>query len=138
MPFETFMRQRAPVTGDPTVTIQKRGTLSLNVPAYVALGSPDAVELLFDREQRLMALRAVDPSAESAYPIRPLGRGSTWLVSGKAFMKFYGIETGGARRWAGRIEDGLLILDLKEPGTDVSIGGRNQEADTHSERPLFG
>lgn len=136
MSFETFMRQRAPVTGEPSVTIQKRGTLSLNVPAYSALGSPEAVELLFDRDQRLMALRAVDPSAESAYPIRPLGRGSTWLVSGKAFTKYYGIETGSAHRWTGRVEDGLLIVDLKEPGTDVSMG-RSQDADTDLERPKF-
>jgi len=127
MSFETFMRQRAPVTGDPSVTIQKRGTISLNTPAYTALGRPEAIELLFDRDQRLMAMRGVDPEAPSAYPIRPLGRGSTWLVSGKAFMNYYEIPTGTATRWPAKAEpDGLLVIDLKEPGTVVS-GNRLQE-----------
>jgi hypothetical protein len=126
MSFETFRRQRAPTTRDPAVTIQKRGTLSLNLPAYAALGQPEAIELLFDRGQRLMGLRGVDPSADSAYVVRPLGRGnSTWLVSGKAFMNYYGIDTEVARRWTGRLEDDLLVLDLKEPGTEVSAGQKS-------------
>jgi hypothetical protein len=133
MPFERFMRQRAPRTPDPAVTIQKRGTLSLNAAAYVALGSPEAVELLYDREQRLMALRGIEASAESAYPLRPMGTGSTWLASGKAFMNYYGIDVGTAQRYNGRMEDDLLIVDLKEPGTDVSID-RDRKPPPTSER----
>jgi len=121
MAFETFKRQRAPITGDPAVTIQKRGTLSLNVPAYKALGSPEAVELLYDRDQNLMGLRKVDPATDHAYIVRPLGKGgSNWLISGKAFTTYYGISIGVARRWLGRMEDDLLVFDLKEPGTEVA------------------
>jgi len=81
------------------------------------VGSPEAIELLYDVRSALVALRGVDASPESAYPLRALGRGNTWLASGKAFMKYYGIRVGTARRWIGRIEDDLLIVDLKEPAS---------------------
>jgi hypothetical protein len=140
MAFETFMRQRVPISAEPSVTIQKRGTLSLNVPAYAALGEPEAVELLYDRERDLMALRKAESGTDSAYVVRPLGKGnSTWLISGKAFTSYYGIKTGIARRWSGRFEDGLLIVDLSVPGVDVS-GNRNRQHAPEpqaSERSLF-
>lgn len=128
MPFEVFKRQRAPVTTEAAVTIQKRGTMSFNAPAYEALGLPKAVELLYDREDRVMGLRKVDPSADHAYKIRPLGKGNTtWLLSGTAFTAYYGIPTDVARRWTGEVnEDGVLVLDLKQPGTEVAAN-RNRE-----------
>lgn len=121
MAFETFKRQRAPVSQDPAVTIQKRGTLSLNAPAYAGLGSPNAVELLYDREASLIGIREVDPSTEHAYMVRPLGKGgNNWLISGRAFTAYYGIPTGTARRWPGRIDNDVLVVDLKEPGAEVT------------------
>ena len=128
MPFEVFHRQRAPVTDDPTVTIQKRGNISINVPAYIALGSPQSVELLYDRDERLIAIRKVDPSAPSAYVMRPLAARrktpqppSSYLVSGIAFTSYYAIPTDVARRWIAHVaEDDMLVVDLKEPGTEVT------------------
>jgi len=40
-------------------------------------------------------------------------------------MNYYGIDTEVARRWTGRLEDDLLVLDLKEPGTEVSAGQKS-------------
>ncbi len=137
MPFETFKRQRAPATGEPAITIQKRGTFSLNLPAHSALEAPEAVELLYDRERRLVALRKVDPSTEHAYVVRPLGKGnSTWLISGMAFAAYYGIVTDIARRWIGRLEDGMLVIDLNEPGTEVT-SGRGTKSVERSEKLRF-
>jgi hypothetical protein len=127
MAFETFKRQRAPISVDPAVTIQKRGTLSLNGAAYRALNEPEAVELLYDRDQKLMGLRKAEPSTGHAYVVRPLGKGgSNWLISGKAFTTYYDIPIGVARRWAGHVENDLLIVDLKEPGLEVT-SNRNPE-----------
>lgn len=120
MAFETFKRQRAPVTQEPAITIQKRGTLSGNRPAYEALDSPEAVELLFDRDERLIGIRKADPSTEHAYVVRPLGKGSTWMVSGTAFVAYYGIDTEVARRWTAQVEDDVLVVDLKQPGAEVT------------------
>lgn len=130
MAFETFKRQRAQVSAEPAVTIQKRGTLSLNVAAYNALEQPDAVELLYDRAQQLVALRKVVVGTPHAYPVRQLGSGptpSTWLISGKAFASYYGIDVETARRWVAKLEpDGMLVLDLKTPSTPVP-GNRPSE-----------
>jgi hypothetical protein len=127
MPFETFKRQRTPVTDEPAITIQKRGAISINPPAYAALGEPEHLELLFDREERLMGLRKVDSTVPHAYQVRPLGKsGTTHLVSGTAFMAWYGIETETARRWMAQMADDVLVIDLKEPGIEV-IGNRSRE-----------
>jgi len=132
MPFETFTRQRPPTVRDPAVTIQKRGALSLNRPAYEALDSPEAAELLFDREERLIGIRKADPSADHAMPVRPLGKhGGNWLISGRTFTLYYDIPTESARRWIARQDGDMLVLDLKEPGTEI-VGARSREraADT--------
>lgn len=120
MAFETFKRQRAPITTDPAITIQKRGTMSLNAPAYEALEQPKYVELLFDRDERLIGFRKVDESIRHAYIVRPLGRGTTHMVSGTAFLAYYGIDFDTARRWVARQEDDLLVVDLKQPGIEVT------------------
>ena len=49
--FETFTRRMVPLVKKPTVTIQKRGTLSFNKAAQVALGEPEAVELLYYKKK---------------------------------------------------------------------------------------
>src|ERR1700730_4600035 len=112
MGFEAFKRQRAPLTGDPAITIQKRGNFSLNPAAYSLLGEPKAVELLYDSERRLIGLRKAPEDSEFAYMVRPLGgqrkrnTGNTsWLISGMAFAAYYGIDTEIARRWNCRLED---------------------------------
>lgn len=130
MAFETFKRQRAPVTDQPAITIQKRGSISINPPAYEALGRPEHVELLYDREQQLIGIRKVAADVPHAYVVRPLGKSeTTHLVSGTAFMAWYGIETETARRWNARPEgEDMLVIDLKEPGIEVTGNRSSQEA----------
>mgnify|MGYP001362516550 CR=1 FL=1 len=130
MPWETFKRQRFTPSSDPHITIQKKGIFSLNRAAYDALGSPDTVELLYDREARLIALRKVAKSVTHAYKVRAFGKsGMTWLVSGAAFMNYYDIPWSGPVRRTARAEKDMLVLDLNDPGLVVSpTGGRSQKA----------
>jgi hypothetical protein len=116
----TFNRRAAPVTKQPLVTIQKRGTLSLNGAAYEALGEPAAVELLYDLTERLVGFRPVDPEATHAYVPRRQGRAANYLVSGSAFTKYFDIETDTAMRYTAEKVDGVLVVDLKQPGTDAT------------------
>ena len=121
MPFEVFNRQRPPLHREPYVTIQRRGTMSLNAAAHEALGSPEAVELLFDRQERLMGMRKISPKAEHAYAVRPSGKkASSFLVAGMAFSQYYDIPRDVARRWPAELRDGVLIVDLKSPATEVT------------------
>lgn len=117
MPFETFTRQRR--VGQPFVTIQKKGVLSLNRAAFEALEGPDAVELLYDSEARLVALRKVDSSVDHAYHVRaPVENHATWLISVGAFVNYYEIDTSRSVRRAARMEGDLLVIDLNDPGVE--------------------
>jgi hypothetical protein len=118
MPFETFTRQRR-MDQQPYVTLQKKGSISLNRAAFEALNNPEAVELLYDREANLMALRPVDSSVEHSYTVRaPAGSHGTWLVAGGAFASYYDIDISASARRAARVEGDLLIVDLNDPGVD--------------------
>jgi hypothetical protein len=41
-------------------------------------------------------------------------------VSGSAFTKYFDIETDIARRYPAEVVDGVLVVDLKQPGTDAT------------------
>lgn len=45
---------------EPFVTVQKRGTITVNASAHAAVGEPDAVELLLDRNDHVLGLRPRD------------------------------------------------------------------------------
>jgi hypothetical protein len=103
--------------------------MSLNTPAYEALGSPDFVELLYDRKERLIGLQKAGAAVPHAYLVRPLGKsGTTHVVSGTAFLAYYGIKTHTARRWIAERRDDMLVLDLKRPGAEVSSHRRRGTA----------
>jgi hypothetical protein len=116
MPFETFMRQRR-MEPQPFVTIQKKGVISLNRAAFEALESPEAVELLYDGDERLVALRKTDPSLEHAHHVRtPVENHATWLISCSGFVNYYEIDASVSIRRAARKEGDLLIINLNDPG----------------------
>lgn len=132
MPFEVFKRQMAPLAKRPFVTIQKKGILSLNASAHAQLGDPDAVELLFDREERKIGIRAIDANAEHAYAIRSMGKaGSSWLISAIAFADYYQVPTEIARRYPVDVQDNILIVDLNGPSTEI-VSNRNKSRNTRS------
>jgi hypothetical protein len=115
MAFEEFTKKTARAAGTAYVTIQKRGVISLNHAAYTALGEPEAVTLLYDRERQLVGFRPADPKSEHAYLVRVNTRGTSHLVTGTLFTNHYGISTETARRWQARmIEDDIMAIDLTE------------------------
>lgn len=120
--FETFSRDMVPLKAPPHVTVQKRGTISLNRSAFLLLGSPDAVELLYDREQSMLGLRPIDPGADSAYRVRRSSNSSSgpWVISAMAFTKFYDIDTTTSLRWAAYLEKDTLCADLSRAGVPVT------------------
>jgi hypothetical protein len=127
VPFETFQRQRMRRGREPFLTIQRKGVFSLNRAAYEAMGSPEAVELLYDPEAQLIGLRNIDRNVEHAYLVRGSGgRGgdSTFLISGTAFTNYYEIDTSTTTRRAVRMMDGMLVVDLTDPGTKITSNRR--------------
>jgi hypothetical protein len=110
------------------VTLQKRGAISLNASAHRALGAPPSVELLYDRVQRIIGLRPVDPGVPNAYPVRPATTASgPFVVSAMAFTRYYEIDTTVTRRWEAYVEDGVLCVDLtSEPTARATPANRKQ------------
>jgi hypothetical protein len=112
MPFEEFTKKMAREADAPYVTIQKRGVIALNHSAFVALGEPNAVVLLFDAERQAVGLRAAAANVEHAYKVRLNTKGSSHLVTATLFTNHYGISTQVARRWEAQMEGDILTIDL--------------------------
>lgn len=70
MGFEVFDKRMTPMAKAPSVTIQKRGVISLNKAAHQLIDSAQTVELLFDPDRRVVALRPADDSSPHAYAVR--------------------------------------------------------------------
>lgn len=126
--FEVFRKRMAPLVKHPYVTMQKRGVISMNAAAHAAMGNPKAVELLYDSDEKVIGLRPAEESSEHAYPVRGTAShsDSTFMVSGTAFTKYYGIDTSVSVRRSASIQDGILCIDLKDPGTPI-VGNRARE-----------
>jgi hypothetical protein len=121
MPFEVFDKRAATATKSPMATIQKRGLFSINKAAYDLLGAPEAVELLYDPEEKLIGFRPVAPTSPRAFPVRSQGaNASTFMIAGRAFAQHYGLNTETARRYAVEMRDDILVIDLKSDSVDVT------------------
>ncbi len=124
--FEEFDRRAAPPPVAPFVTLQRRGLISLNKTAYLAMGSPEAVTLLYNPEKRLIALRPADVKSPRAYPVRPQSSGGTYLVAGSAFTQHHGIDTQVARRYGASVNGNIVVVDLNQDAPEVT-GPRARE-----------
>lgn len=127
--FEVFERKNAKPSRDPTLTITVRGTLNLNEPAYKLLGTPEAVVLLWEPQEHVVALRPVGKDAPNSYLVRPLGKsGHSWTVSAWEFSAWIKADLSAARRYPLKLEDGLGCADLNGPVTIVggNRGSRRQ------------
>lgn len=121
MGFESFDRRAAVASKHPYVTMQRRGPFSFNQAAFELMGSPEAVELLYDRDTERVGFRPIDPGRPRAFPVRAQGKNSvTHVVAGQSFAKHYEIDTSVARRYAVTMEKGMLILDLRGDSIDVT------------------
>lgn len=118
--WTAFDRRSRPLTEDALVTIQARGTFSVNLAARAGIGDPEAVELLYDEAERLIGFRPVDSSHPRAYALRKQGHANNWIIGGQAFCKAFKIETDHAVRYVAAIDEGVLVVDLKQPGTDAT------------------
>src|SRR3954466_7596810 len=109
--FEVFKGQRV-VRNAPAVTLQRTGLVSLNRAAFEALGEPEAVELLFDRDHWVIGMRPTCLDCAYAHPVRKQSTGSGFVISGRGFTQHYGIPIERATRYPAELKDGILTVDL--------------------------
>lgn len=133
--FETFVKGLSTRSRRPTVTIQRRGVMSFNPAAYEALGSPEAVEFLYNPTRKVIAIRPVDASQVShAVIFRGVGgkaaakRGTgAMILAAIAFCQTYDIDTTESIRRDVTVQDDVLFIDLNDPGV-VIRGNRGSRA----------
>ncbi len=111
--FEVFKGRDSRAGTEPLVTMQRGGIYSLNQAAHEALGRPEFVELLFDRNDRVMGFRNVPRGVTHAYKVRGQANSSSFLVTGRAFNQYFGITVDKARRYPVTMIDDVMAVDLK-------------------------
>lgn len=137
MGFEIYKKGSAPVATVPAVTVQKRGLISLNRTAYALIGNPEAVELLWDADRKVIGLRASELTNPNAYPARPQSLGSDKgpiLVAGNMFTQYIGMDTSRAVRWIPTVEDEILCIDIGKPG-QLANSNRRGKANANETTP---
>ena len=111
------------------VTLNSRGVMLLNKAAYECMGSPGAVELLFDEEEGVIGLKPKDLRHQNAFPLK-----SKWvdkkkyqyrLISASPFCKHFDIKPKGTILFTqpDMDNDGTLLLAL-ESAVNVGRGSR--------------
>lgn len=131
--FEVFDKRNGRLTKTPELTIQGKGAMSMNAAAAALLKDAQAVELLYDRDANVIGIRGVPGETTHAYPIRPIGKGGTHVISARAFFAFYGIPLGTPVRRDVSAQDGVIIVNLNDPGR-VVISNRNRAKATAEAR----
>jgi hypothetical protein len=77
-----------------------------------------------------MGLRPASPDKHNAITVRKQARSNSYIFSGIAFAKQYGIPLGEARRYLAQpYGEDMLIVDLNEEPGDVSRPARKQEGE---------
>jgi hypothetical protein len=114
--FEEFSRDDSRASREgPMFTLQARGLISFNHAAFTALGEPDAVALLYDSAENIVAMRKVPKSHENAYTVRKQQQAHSYVVGAQGFVSHYNIPTQRALRFPGRdYGDGVWGFALRE------------------------
>ena len=101
---------------EPLVTLQMKGLLGFNPAAYELLGRPDAVELMFDKLNGSIGIKAVQADSPHAVTVRRANSSDSRAVSAATFCVYYGIRYENSLRFRNiRLDhEGILVLDLRD------------------------
>jgi hypothetical protein len=115
--WEVFRGRGGKGTGSPSLSISPTGVVHLNPALREALGCPDAVEILVDEAERLLAFRPATPDLPTAFSVT---RG---VVQARRAIRFLlgDLPRATTRFEARRFGDPFpLGVDLRKPGVVVS------------------
>lgn len=129
MPFEVFSRRSVSRTKLPMITIQRKGTMSLNASAAALITGIDdleaiqevPIELLYDKEAKMVGIRKAQADTISSYKLRKQKNADSFLLAGKMFTSFYGIDTTDAKKFRARdLGDGIIGFGLDDDHVTVN------------------
>jgi hypothetical protein len=113
MAFEIFANQQPRIRDSMTITVTSRGSLVMSPAAHAAISKPRTVDLLFDRDKRFIGIRPSE--SHDGYLVT-----SKLQVTCRGFTKHYDIPTEKAIRRTASVQDGVLFVDLNDPGVVVT------------------
>lgn len=126
--FEKFTGRAVPASRKiPRVALQTRGNMSLNKAAFEALGSPEAVFLLFNKATRALALQPATIDQPYSYPVRKQPGSESYMVGARAFCQHYELDVSGTRAFAPKLQDGILVFEF-DKGDAVAPRKRSAKA----------
>ncbi|MEQ1603472.1 MAG: hypothetical protein ABL999_01235 [Pyrinomonadaceae bacterium] len=98
------------------LSLNSKGQIFINRHAVEALGSPQAVELLFSKPTTRIGIRRVAPHETSAFPLKERPDGQAKMIHASPFCRNHGIRVTGtvAFNHVELNEDAMLILDLTD------------------------
>lgn len=103
------------------VSLSKRSIFAINQLGYEALDKAEAVELLYDKVNKLIGMRKCSLELPNAFKLRQQGKSKSYYVRARAFCTFYKIKVKNTVVFddVEVDEDGILTLDMTKT-TDVS------------------
>lgn len=121
--FEVFTSHIPPAVGA-TVTIYIGGLISLNRVALESLGSPVAVEVLYDQSAHFIGFRGVEASVPHGFQLTTPQPGGSRRFKAKAVFAHYGIplETT-TKRYQAMQQEAMLSVDLTQEAVEI-VGPR--------------
>jgi hypothetical protein len=121
--FEKFRRYKVTEGDVPIVSVHLRGIFALNKNAYDALGQPEAIEMLYAPEERIIGFQAAPRSSPDAYAVRHHTK-TAFQVEGRAFLKYYNVpDEALGRRYRAEMIDDVLTINLTQDDSSGSEHG---------------
>lgn len=107
------------------VTLGPRGVMYLNEASWKALGSPKAIEFLFDEKLRTIGIERSEPYRENSFPVKDKSGTRGKIISAAAFYNHLGIRSKRTVQFHDVTvdDDGIMALPLNSI-TVVSRGAR--------------
>lgn len=101
---------------EPTLSVQKGGSLGVNLRLYKALGEPQYVEFLWNGD-RTIGLKPTNTKTRKSYPVRPQESQTSFVISAIAPLRWARVPlTDKVRYYHPEIEDGIAYFDFEPDG----------------------
>ena len=139
MPLERYTHRRGKGRyAFPVVTLQASGGMSFNELAFEELSRPSHVILSYDKDDKLVGLEPSSGNERYSFPVKEWGttaENRNWAISVRSFYKYYGLDTEVTRRFRTTMQEGILIIDLKNPFDSLKRRVRRPKIEDPDDQP---
>jgi len=106
----------------PAVSLQRRGSFQINRVAYEYMARPEALQLGFVRNGRMVAFKRAKTGERGAYTVHKASGAETYSVAAKAFANVHDLDISQSRRYLLEKVGDVYVIKLDEPETTSSRG----------------